>query len=404
MRIAKKRKVNIRQTVKTLSAFLIIVMAVGIAYKNAYFIAQTARNAAVISATIAMPDSGLEIFEKRFADEIMKDNEQQPLPPLTDKKAAEDYDSRQEEQEQEQEHTPPINPNDFTPHTPDNNARNNQNTPIRIPTIPQQYKGDLLSGNYAGKDNGNYIKYNSGYIKNDTEHSDSSIINILKEDFNVSFSDDDSPQVLIYHTHATESFEKYDTDVYDTRNTWRSTDNNNNIVYVGNIITEVLEEYGIGVIHDTTQHDYPSYNGSYQRSAVTVSEYLEQYPSIKVVLDVHRDAMATGDSIIKPVTEINGRKAAQIMIISGCDDGTMNMPNWKSNLRFAAEFQSYMEENSPQLTRPVFFCYRKYNMDLSPGALLLEFGSNANTLEEVEYSAELSAHALANLIIDYTVE
>ncbi|HHY52704.1 MAG TPA: stage II sporulation protein P [Clostridiales bacterium] len=215
----------------------------------------------------------------------------------------------------------------------------------------------------------------------------------------MALTEHEGPLVLIYHTHATESFERYDSEYYDTRNTWRSTDNNNNMVAVGAAMAHALEQAGIGVIHDTTQHDYPSYNGSYERSAETIQQYLEQYPSIKIILDLHRDAMEReNQTIVKPVVEIDGRKAAQIMIIAGADNGSMGMEHWKQNMRFACDLQNAMERNFPQLTRPILLSHRKYNQHLSTGALLLEFGSNANTLEEAVYSAEMAGRALAELI------
>ena len=85
------------------------------------------------------------------------------------------------------------------------------------------------------------------------------------------------------------------------------------------------------------------------------------------------------------------------MIISGCDDGTMNMPGFFENLRFAAALADKMQELYPGLCRPVLFDYRKYNMDLSPGLLLIEIGATGNTLEEAKYSAELLANALVAL-------
>ena len=85
------------------------------------------------------------------------------------------------------------------------------------------------------------------------------------------------------------------------------------------------------------------------------------------------------------------------MIISGCDDGTMNMPNFFENLRFAAALADKMQELYPGLCRPVLFDYRKYNMDLSPGLLLIEIGATGNTLDEAKYSAELLANALVAL-------
>ncbi|HPR40097.1 MAG TPA: stage II sporulation protein P, partial [Oscillospiraceae bacterium] len=120
---------------------------------------------------------------------------------------------------------------------------------------------------------------------------------------------------------------------------------------------------------------------------------------VTAALYLHRDAIEQdGNVIIKPTAEINGRKAAQIMIISGCDDGTMNMPDFFSNLRFAAALQDRMESLYPGLTRPILFDYRKYNMDLLPELLLIEIGSTGNTLEEAEYSAELLGQALISLL------
>ena len=209
---------------------------------------------------------------------------------------------------------------------------------------------------------------------------------------------DDGPQVLIMHTHATESFEPYDTDTYDTRNTWRTTDNTQNIVAAGEVMAEAIRAHGIEVLHDETQHDYPSYNGAYDRSAETIKSYLEQYPSIKVVLDVHRDAVQRDTTLVKPVTAVDGKKAAQLMIIAGCDDGTMGMPNWSQNFRFAAGMQDVIENQWPGLTRPVYFCYRKYNQDLTTGSLLLEIGSHGNTLEEILYTAQLAGDSIGRYL------
>ena len=121
---------------------------------------------------------------------------------------------------------------------------------------------------------------------------------------------------------------------------------------VGAVITARLQQAGIGVIHDTTQHDYPSYNGSYERSAATVQSYLEQYPDIKVVLDIHRDAIISGDTVTAPVVETDEGTAAQVMIISGCDDGTMDYPEWQKNLAFAIDLQQQMEADHPGLYPP----------------------------------------------------
>ncbi len=203
------------------------------------------------------------------------------------------------------------------------------------------------------------------------------------------------PQVLIMHTHTTESFEPYVRNAFDAGFNYRTTDSSKNMVMVGDAIAAQLEAAGIAVIHEGTIHDYPSYTGSYDRSRQTVTAILEQYPSIKVVLDIHRDAIGTEESISQPVAEIGGRKAAQVMIISGCDDGTMGMPNYMQNFRLACLLQQQMETDHPGLTRPILFDYRKYNQDLTTGSLLIEVGSHGNTLEQAEYAGELIGRSLA---------
>lgn len=118
-------------------------------------------------------------------------------------------------------------------------------------------------------------------------------------------------------------------------------------------MTEVLEKNGIRTYHDTTIHDYPSYNGSYDRSRVTVEGILEKYPSIKVVLDVHRDAIEREDGErIAPSVTVNGKSSAQVMIICGCDDGTMGMPDCMKNLRTAALSSSIWKAVSADLPAP----------------------------------------------------
>ena len=173
------------------------------------------------------------------------------------------------------------------------------------------------------------------------------------------------------------------------------------MVSVGRIIAEKLNNLGYNTLHDATLHDYPSYNDSYSRSKATVEKYLAEYPSIKVVLDVHRDAIERDDGTrIKPVVTINGKRYAQVMIISGADNGYLNMPDYIKNLRFASHFQNAMESLYPGFTRPILFDYRNYNQQLTTGSLLIEVGGHANTLEEAQNSAQLIAYSLAKVFDD----
>lgn len=269
------------------------------------------------------------------------------------------------------------------------------------PEIPEEQRGRVKAEDMSGKSGGQDIKISNFWVRNDTTLSQSDIEAVLKTPMKLSLEQTSEPQVLIYHTHATESYCPYDNGIYDKRYNWRSTDNNNNMVAVGAVLAQVLREKGIAVIHDTAQHDYPSYDGSYANSYRSMKDYLVHYPTIKVALDVHRDAIERENGlVIKPTATINGEKYAQLMIISNCDDGSGLIPNWRENFRFASAFCSKLEQDFPGITRPLLFSYRKYNQQLSTGALLLEFGSHANTMEEAQRTARAVGEALAQLLKD----
>lgn len=247
--------------------------------------------------------------------------------------------------------------------------------------------------------NPKYLQFQSGFIRNDTGVSTVDVSSLLEQKPDLPIAADGSIEVLLICTHSTESYEMEDLGWYDKSYNSRTTDKTKNMIAVAERIAQELEAAGIGVVQDKELYDYPSYNGAYQRSAASIQKYLEQYPTIKVVLDVHRDAIENDQGLrTKPTVEVDGKKAAQVMIISGCDDGSGNLPNWKENLRFAARIQSQCAQLHPNLMRPLFFCYRNYNQALTKGSLLVEVGGHANTLEEACYSGTLFGKALANTL------
>ena len=266
-------------------------------------------------------------------------------------------------------------------------------------SVPEEFRGELTELNMTGEDSPAFVRWNSSWVRNYTNLTKDEILQILSSPSSLKFKNSDSPKVLIIHTHATEAFEDSPGEFFDTRNSWRSLDNTINMVAVGSVLAECLEDLGISVIHSTTQHDAVSYSGAYDRSGAEIAAYLKKYPTISIVLDVHRDAIVySDDQIAKTTATVNGKKAAQLMIIAPCDDGSVGVPGWKNNFRFAAELTDLLESTYPGLTRPVFFCYRTYNFASSPGSLLLEFGTNGNTLEEAKYTARLMAPLLAEYI------
>jgi len=239
-----------------------------------------------------------------------------------------------------------------------------------------------------------------GLIKNSTDLGVEEVQKTINEDTGIKIKlNSNDPQVLIMHTHTTESFEKFDLGYYDPKSSIRSTDESMTVVAAGASMKAELEKVGIKTIQDKSVHDKPKYSGAYDRSRVVVEDYLKKHPSIKIVLDVHRDAIQTSDGTrYKPTAVINGKKAAQIMLIAGATGKGINIPNYKENLKFASKLQNYMESSYEGLTRPILFDYRHYNQDLTTGSILVEVGGHGNTISEAIYSGQLVGISLANML------
>ena len=205
----------------------------------------------------------------------------------------------------------------------------------------------------------------------------------------------DNKKILIYHTHTCESYtpsEKYN---YTMTGNYRTTDKAYSVVRLGDELTNLLQEKGFEVIHNTTYHDYPSYNGSYDRSLETIQGILSQNSDIQLVIDLHRDAVGDGASY-GPTVKINGQSVAQMMLVVGTDGGGLEHPNWKQNVKSAVKLQSKANEIYPGLFRPMIIRNSRYNQHVAPGAWIIEVGATGNTLDE----CLLSMQCLANAIED----
>ena len=247
-----------------------------------------------------------------------------------------------------------------------------------------------------------YIPCGAGSIKNNTRQTAADIAAEAAQPLPFAIEKDSAaPQVLIMHTHATEDYRLSAGLWFTPGDGARSTDRSINMCAVGRVMADTLNAAGICTLHDETLNDYPSYTGSYANSRAVVQRYLAQYPSIKVVLDVHRDAIETeGGSRMAPVCTVDGRQAAQVMIICGCDNGgSVQLPDWRQNLRFAAAWERSMEGMYPGFTRPVLFSYRFYNQDLTTGSLLIEIGGHGNNLNEALYAGQLAANGLVQALL-----
>ncbi|MBQ8797435.1 MAG: stage II sporulation protein P [Oscillospiraceae bacterium] len=203
------------------------------------------------------------------------------------------------------------------------------------------------------------------------------------------------PTVLILHSHATESYEN--TEGYKESSDYRTLDEHYNMVSVGEVLATLLEENGIRVIHDKSLHDSPSYSDSYGNSRVSAQKYLEQYPSISLILDLHRDSVADSDGDqIKYTVDTPIGTVAQMMLVVGTDAGGLTHTKWPENMSLAVKLQAHLEKQCPGICRPISFRTQRFNQDLSTGALLVEMGSAGNDRQE----ALLATQYLAKAIID----
>ena len=238
------------------------------------------------------------------------------------------------------------------------------------------------------------------FFVKDTTGSGTDLAAALEEQPSVHLKRDGSTEVLIYHTHTSEAYSQAFTGFYYTDMATRTEDPAQSVIAAGEALKKALEAQGFGVVHDTTVND-TLYNGSYDRSWEVLQKNLEEHPGIQVTVDVHRDSMTTDSGVkYKPTATINGRKAAQVMLIAGCDadGGWGDFPRWEENLRLALRVQQKMQQLYPGLARPLNFSNSKYNMNATPGSLLLEVGTEVNTVSEARYAGELAGEALAQVL------
>lgn len=225
--------------------------------------------------------------------------------------------------------------------------------------------------------------------------------NYLKKDIPLTLkSAEKGPQILIMHTHTTEAYAMDGEDVYQESDPARTTDNNYNMVRVGEEMKAVFEEMGLSVVHDTTAYDYPGYNGSYGRSLAGIQAYLEKYPTIQVVLDVHRDALIDSKGTVYAKTaDIDGEKTAQVMLVVGTNDGGLTHPDWKNHFNLAVHLQAAMLAVNPKLPREIDLRAQRFNQHVTPGSLLVEVGTSGNTLKEALAGARLFARAAGEVYV-----
>ena len=249
-----------------------------------------------------------------------------------------------------------------------------------------------------GKEGSLYLRDGEIYVYNRTDRElDSSLLGEGTVDVPLG----EGPQILIVHTHGSEAYSMTDGDTYEESDPYRTTDCTHNVVRVGEEMATVFRAYGFQVIHDTTLCDYPAYNGAYDRSKAVAEQWLERYPSIKVVFDVHRDALVGNEGeVYKLVSDEAGQKVAQVMMVLGTDAGGADHPRWKDNLAFALKLQRNLVKGYASLARPTVLRKSRYNQQLCPGSVLVEVGGHGNSLSEAIAGGRLWADNVARTLLE----
>ena len=276
---------------------------------------------------------------------------------------------------------------DFLPTAPESSA---VSMPIVVVEQPPQPVFTPSPSDYQGT--------GTVYFKNETDYAIDMTF-LLQKDSPVALGEQ-GVQVLIMHTHGTEAYTQSPGHAYVASGEYRTTDSSANMLRVGQEICDILNDRGISAVHSRTLNDYPAYNGSYNRALKDIQAHIQQYPTIQLVIDVHRDAIATGNTYYKTAAEVDGQQTAQLMFVTGTDAGGLTHDHWQDNLAFQAQLHDRLNSASPGIMRPMSIRASRFNQHIRKGSMLVEVGACGNTLEEALAAAQIFANTLADALLE----
>ena len=276
---------------------------------------------------------------------------------------------------------------DFLPTAPESSA---VSMPIVVVEQPPQPVFIPSPSDYQGT--------GTVYFKNETDYA-IDMTSLLQKDSPVALGEE-GVQVLIMHTHGTEAYTQSPGHAYVASGEYRTTDSSANMLRVGQEICDILNDRGISAVHSRTLNDYPAYNGSYNRALKDIQAHIQQYPTIQLVIDVHRDAIATGNTYYKTAAEVDGQQTAQLMFVTGTDAGGLTHDHWQDNLAFQAQLHDRLNSAYPGIMRPMSIRASRFNQHIRKGSMLVEVGACGNTLEEALAAAQIFANTLADALLE----
>ena len=276
---------------------------------------------------------------------------------------------------------------DFLPTAPESSA---VSMPILVVEQPPQPVFIPSPSDYQGT--------GTVYFKNETDYA-IDMTSLLQKDSPVALGEE-GVQVLIMHTHGTEAYTQSPGHAYVASGEYRTTDSSANMLRVGQEICDILNDRGVSAVHSRTLNDYPAYNGSYNRALKDIQAHIQQYPTIQLVIDVHRDAIATGNTYYKTAAEVDGQQTAQLMFVTGTDAGGLTHDHWQDNLAFQAQLHDRLNSTYPGIMRPMSIRASRFNQHIRKGSMLVEVGACGNTLEEALAAAQIFANTLADALLE----
>ena len=246
-----------------------------------------------------------------------------------------------------------------------------------------------------------HLGQGSGYLNNETFYSPN--VNVLLE-LDITTPMVEEPLVLVLHTHTSEGY-LADVSTYfegDIGEITYTKNEEQNMLAVGQAFVLALKQNGITAIHCTVMHDESGLSGSYERAAASIQFFLEHYPSIRYVVDLHRDAILTSEGeYVRAATEMDGKSVAQILPVVGSNAGGWKHDGWEGNLALALQLREMLNQNNTALCRPVMLRNSTYNQEMAPYAILLEIGTGANSIDEAIAAATLAGEAFAKVILSH---
>ena len=276
---------------------------------------------------------------------------------------------------------------DFLPTAPESSA---VSMPIVVVEQPPQPVFTPSPSDYQGT--------GTVYFKNETDYAIDMTF-LLQKDSPVALGEQ-GVQVLIMHTHGTEAYTQSPGHAYVASGEYRTTDSSANMLRVGQEICDILNDRGVSAVHSRTLNDYPAYNGSYNRALKDIQAHIQQYPTIQLVIDVHRDAIATGNTYYKTAAEVDGQQTAQLMFVTGTDAGGLTHDHWQDNLAFQAQLHDRLNSTYPGIMRPMSIRASRFNQHIRKGSMLVEVGACGNMLEEALAAAQIFANTLTDALLE----